>query len=320
MPTRRAFGVELSGNLCRCTGYVGLVRAVRRVLDAHRVDAACRSVAHWPRRMTSSSAAGGTSGCVVARRLAENPAVRVLLLEAGADERVDAVRNATIWMSNIGSTRDWQFESEPSPALLGRRPALPMGKVLGGGSSINGLIWARGHKNDFDLWAEQTGDSGWSYASVLELYKRIESWDGPPDPLRRGQNGPGLRDAAARSHPADRQPDASGRHGRHPRGRRSERRRHGRRGRLRHPEYHRQRWQRTRVDGERLPAAGDDAAELDGAAAGRSAAPAIRGHTSRWRRVSSRRRSAPGAGGLRSDSLPRSHQHAEDIDAVRHRR
>ncbi|MGO9512762.1 MAG: GMC family oxidoreductase [Steroidobacteraceae bacterium] len=133
---------------------------------------------------------GGTSGCVVARRLAENPAVRVLLLEAGDDERVDAVRNATIWMSNIGSTRDWQFEAEPSPALLGRRPALPMGKVLGGGSSINGLIWARGHKNDFDMWAEQSGDSGWSYASVLELYKRIESWDGAPNPLRRGQNGP----------------------------------------------------------------------------------------------------------------------------------
>lgn len=133
---------------------------------------------------------GGTSGCVVARRLAENPAIRVLLLEAGADERVDAVRNATIWMSNIGSTRDWQFESEACPALLGRRPALPMGKVLGGGSSINGLIWARGHKNDFDRWAERAGDSGWSYASVLELYKRIESWDGPTDPLRRGQNGP----------------------------------------------------------------------------------------------------------------------------------
>jgi choline dehydrogenase len=133
---------------------------------------------------------GGTSGCVVARRLAENPAIRVLLLEAGGDERVDAVRNATLWMSNIGSTRDWQFEAEPAPSLAGRRPALPMGKVLGGGSSINGLIWARGHRNDFDRWAEQTGDSGWSYESVLEIYKRIESWDGPSDPVRRGRNGP----------------------------------------------------------------------------------------------------------------------------------
>jgi choline dehydrogenase len=133
---------------------------------------------------------GGTSGCVVARRLAENPSARVLLLEAGGDERIDAVRNATIWMSNIGSARDWQFEAEPSVELLGRRAALPMGKVLGGGSSINGLIWARGHKNDFDSWAEEVGDSGWNYASVLEIYKRIESWDGPPDPLRRGSKGP----------------------------------------------------------------------------------------------------------------------------------
>src|SRR5258708_27362759 len=123
---------------------------------------------------------GGTSGCVVARRLAENPSIRVLLLEAGGDERVDAVRNATLWMSNIGSTRDWQFEAEPTPSLAGRRPALPMGKVLGGGSSINGLIWARGHKNDFDRWAEQTGDSGRSYEAVLGIYKRVESWDGPP--------------------------------------------------------------------------------------------------------------------------------------------
>jgi len=133
---------------------------------------------------------GGTSGCVVARRLAENPDVRVLLLEAGGDERVDEVRNATAWMSNIGSARDWQFEAEPNAALLGRRAPLPMGKVLGGGSSINGLIWARGHQHDFDAWAEATGDAGWSYGAVLDLYKRIENWDGAPDVKRRGRHGP----------------------------------------------------------------------------------------------------------------------------------
>jgi choline dehydrogenase len=133
---------------------------------------------------------GGTSGCVVARRLAEVPDATVLLLEAGTDERVDAVRNATVWMSNIGSARDWQFQAEPGAALSGRRAALPMGKVLGGGSSINGLIWARGHQHDFDGWAEQAGDPEWSYASVLQIYKRIEHWDGPPDPARRGTGGP----------------------------------------------------------------------------------------------------------------------------------
>ena len=133
---------------------------------------------------------GGTAGCVVARRLVETNAARVLVLEAGGDERVDAVRNARLWMTNIGSSRDWQFEAEPGAALGGRRAALPMGKVLGGGSSINGLIWARGHRNDFDAWAEQTGDTGWSYAEVLDLYRRIEDWDGPADPMRRGRGGP----------------------------------------------------------------------------------------------------------------------------------
>ncbi|MDB6082607.1 MAG: Oxidoreductase [Gammaproteobacteria bacterium] len=133
---------------------------------------------------------GGTSGCVVARRLAENGAARVLVLEAGGDERVDEVRNATAWMSNIGSSRDWQFRAEPAATLDGRRAELPMGKVLGGGSSINGLIWARGHKNDFDGWAGETGDSEWCYSAVLETYKRVEDWDGPADPVRRGRGGP----------------------------------------------------------------------------------------------------------------------------------
>ena len=133
---------------------------------------------------------GGTSGCVVARRLAENPSVRVLLLEAGGDERVPSVTDSRVWMSNIGSDRDWQFRAEPSGSLNGRTPPLPMGKVLGGGSSVNGLIWARGHKNDFDSWAEEAGDPSWRYEAILDLYKRAEDWDGPANPRLRGQDGP----------------------------------------------------------------------------------------------------------------------------------
>ncbi|SON55683.1 Alcohol dehydrogenase [acceptor] [Hartmannibacter diazotrophicus] len=131
----------------------------------------------------------GSAGCVVARRLAEDPNVNVLLIEAGGSDRVPAVIDSTLWMSNIGSERDWCFSAEPSPTVNGRTPPLPMGKVLGGGSSINGSVWARGHKNDFDFWAEEAGDPAWNYESVLGIYRRIEDWKGPADPKRRGKGG-----------------------------------------------------------------------------------------------------------------------------------
>ena len=132
---------------------------------------------------------GGSAGCVVARRLAENPAVSVLLLEAGGSDRVPSVIDSTLWMGNIGSERDWGFRAEPSATLNGRTPPLPMGKVLGGGSSINGSVWARGHRNDFDAWAEAAGDPAWNYEAALGIYRRIEKWNGPRDEHRRGSDG-----------------------------------------------------------------------------------------------------------------------------------
>ncbi len=132
---------------------------------------------------------GGTAGCVLARRLSDDPDVSVLLLEAGGSDRVPAVLDTTLWMSNIGSERDWGYSAEPSPHLAGRAARLPMGKVLGGGSSINGSIWARGHRHDFDEWARISGDPGWRYEAALGLYREIEDWQGPPDPLRRGHGG-----------------------------------------------------------------------------------------------------------------------------------
>ena len=66
---------------------------------------------------------------------------------------------------------------------------LSMGKVLGGGSSINGLGWARGHKNDWDFFASESGATAWNYESVLKIYRRIEDWQGVPDPTRRGAGG-----------------------------------------------------------------------------------------------------------------------------------
>jgi choline dehydrogenase len=132
----------------------------------------------------------GSSGSVVAARLAENPAVRVLLIEAGGSDEFPEVMTPAQWPLNIGSARDWDFKAEPNPHLNGRCIPLNMGKVLGGGSSINVMVWARGHQNDWEHFAAEARDPAWGYESILDIYRRIENWQGAPDPLRRGKNGP----------------------------------------------------------------------------------------------------------------------------------
>src|ERR1700726_2213415 len=131
----------------------------------------------------------GSSGSVVARRLAENPDVSVLLLEAGGTDDMPSVMEAGQWPANLGSDRDWAFQAQPNPHLNGRSIPLSMGRVLGGGSSINVMVWARGHKHDWDFFASESGDPAWNYESVLNIYRRIEDWQGAPDPTRRGTGG-----------------------------------------------------------------------------------------------------------------------------------
>jgi choline dehydrogenase len=132
----------------------------------------------------------GSSGSVVAARLAENPDVTVLLLEAGGTDDVPAVHDPSQWPLNLGTERDWGFVSEPSAHLNGRSIPLSMGKVLGGGSSINVMAWTRGHRSDWDYFALEAGDQSWSYKSVLDIYRRIEDWHGRYDPDYRGIGGP----------------------------------------------------------------------------------------------------------------------------------
>jgi choline dehydrogenase-like flavoprotein len=132
----------------------------------------------------------GSSGSVVARRLAENPDVSVLLLEAGGSDDVPSVVEAGQWPTNLGSDRDWAFQAQPNSHLNGRSIPMNMGKVLGGGSSINAMAWSRGHKNDWDYFASEAGDPAWSYESVLNTYLHIEDWHGAPDPKYRGTGGP----------------------------------------------------------------------------------------------------------------------------------
>jgi choline dehydrogenase len=143
----------------------------------------------------------GSSGSVVARRLAENPDVRVLLVEAGGYDDVPGVMDPALWAGNIGSGLDWCFTSEPNPGLDGRRLPMSMGKVLGGGSSMNAMAWSRGHRSDWDLFAAESGNASWCYQSVLELYRRIEDWHGAPDPMFRGTGGEVFVQPAQNPHP-----------------------------------------------------------------------------------------------------------------------
>jgi choline dehydrogenase len=131
----------------------------------------------------------GSSGAVVARRLAENPDVSVLLLEAGGTDDLPQIQDPARWLEIRNTAEDWAFETRPNPHLNGRSMPWAMGKVLGGSSSINAMAWARGHKNDWDDFAQATGDDGWSYRNVLDIYREIEDWQGAPDPERRGSGG-----------------------------------------------------------------------------------------------------------------------------------
>lgn len=132
----------------------------------------------------------GAAGSVIARRLSDNPDVSVLLIEAGGSDEHEAVLNPALWPSNLGTERDWGFQAEPNPHLGGRTLPMSMGRGLGGGSSINVMVWARGHRADWDHFAKHADDAAWGYERVLDIYRRIENWQGAPDPQYRGTAGP----------------------------------------------------------------------------------------------------------------------------------
>jgi len=136
---------------------------------------------------------GGSAGCALAARLTEDAGTRVLVLEAG---RPDHLWDPFIHMPAalafpIGNPRyDWMYESEPEPHMNGRRIYHARGKVLGGSSSINGMIFQRGNPLDYERWAADPGMEDWDYAHCLPYFKRMENALNDPDTLWRGHDGP----------------------------------------------------------------------------------------------------------------------------------
>src|SRR5215469_3560100 len=113
----------------------------------------------------------GSAGCTLANRLTEDPSVRVIVLEAGGWVRDPWLHIPLAWGRNVLQRRkDWMYWSEPEPGTVNRRIPINRGKVIGGSSSINGLAYVRGHRGDYDRWAQQ-GLSQWSYAHVLPYFR-----------------------------------------------------------------------------------------------------------------------------------------------------
>jgi choline dehydrogenase len=131
----------------------------------------------------------GSAGCAVAARLSENGRYRVLLLEAGGEDRYFWIHVPVGYSRLFANPRvNWMFESEPEPELEGRSMYQPRGKVLGGTSSINGMVYMRGNPADYDLW-RQRGCTGWDWDSVLPYFKKAEDQERGPD-ATHGVGGP----------------------------------------------------------------------------------------------------------------------------------
>jgi choline dehydrogenase len=130
----------------------------------------------------------GSAGCVLANRLGEDPSVQILVLEAGPADKSWTIDMPSAVGIVVGGTRyNWSYSSEPEPYLDGRRIGTPRGRTLGGSSSINGMVYIRGHARDYDGWAE-SGCEGWSYQQVLPYFKRAQTHaDGADD--YRGATG-----------------------------------------------------------------------------------------------------------------------------------
>lgn len=131
----------------------------------------------------------GSSGCVVANRLSQCGRYSVALIEAGPSDNNPWIHVPVGYFKTMGNPKsDWCYKTQPDPGIAGRSIPWPRGRVLGGSSSINGLLYVRGQPQDFDTWS-QLGCTGWSWDDVLPYFKRSEKWDGVDDSGLRGKDG-----------------------------------------------------------------------------------------------------------------------------------
>src|ERR1700756_3207108 len=130
---------------------------------------------------------GGAAGSVLAAELSASGR-QVLVIEAGGPDDAPTIANPSVWFYNVGGPLDYHLPVTPSPRLNNRTFNMALGHVLGGGSSINAMVWARGMQRDYDGWAAN-GAKGWSFADVLPVFKSQEDWEGGANTWR-GAGGP----------------------------------------------------------------------------------------------------------------------------------
>jgi choline dehydrogenase len=141
---------------------------------------------------------GGASGSVVAGELSRTGA-EVLVVESGGTDDAPTIGNPSIWFFNVGGPLDWSVPVAPVPQLNNRKFNMALGHVLGGGSSINAMVWSRGLASDYDAW-DRNGASGWSFKDVLPTFKAQEDWEGGSSEWR-GVGGPVHVRRAGMPHP-----------------------------------------------------------------------------------------------------------------------
>jgi choline dehydrogenase len=145
---------------------------------------------------------GSAGSALIGRLAAAHRDASILVVEAGDWDTAPSVTDPRAWFTNLGTDLDWKDVAIPSASTNNRAIPEHMGKVVGGGSSINATIWARPFKNDLEYWAEQSGDATWGYEHGLSIFRRVENWQGTPDARYRGKGGPVWCQHAHDPHPA----------------------------------------------------------------------------------------------------------------------